>query len=100
LIQKLVDESDGFIPFNKTDLATCSSSVNKSSTASNRVKEIRDNWDWYQLTGLLKGWHCSNYRKASGTKWSEVITHLDRAELKLKLQSLIQGDVEVRPLRE
>jgi len=100
LIQKLVDESDGFIPFNKTHLATCSSSVNKTSTASNRVKEIRDNWDWYQLTGLLKGWHCSNYRKASGTKWSEVITRLDQAELKLKLQSLIQGDVEVRPLRE
>ena len=100
LVQQLVDESDGFIPFNKTHLATCSSSVNKTSTASNRVKEIRDNWDWYQLTGLLKGWHCSNYRKASGTKWSEVITHLDRAELKLKLQSLIQGDVEVRPFRE
>lgn len=100
LVQKLVDESDGFIPFNKVHLNSHCQSVNSPSTASNRVKEIKDNWDWYQSTGLFKGWHMLECRKFRVGRWSEVITCLDQAKLKLKLKFLIQGDVEVRPRRE
>jgi hypothetical protein len=99
LIQKLVDESCGFIPFNKDHLYSHAESVDSTGTASNRIKEIKDNWDWYQSTGLLKGWHMLEYRKYRVGMWSKVITCLDQDDLNLKLQSLIQADVEIQPLR-
>jgi hypothetical protein len=52
--------------------------------------------DWYQSTGLLKGWAMFKYRKARGPRWSEVITCLDQDDLKLKLRSLIKADVEIQ----
>jgi hypothetical protein len=96
LIQQLVDESDGYIPLNKTHLMSYSRSIRTTSVAANRIKKIKDNWNWYQSTGLLKGWTMFKYRKARGTRWSEVITCLDQDDLKLKLQSLIQADVEIQ----
>ena len=99
LIQQLVDESGDFIPLNKTHLTVHAKSIRTTSVAGNRIKEIKDNWDWYQSTGLLKGWHMFEYRKYRVGMWSKVITCLDHDDLKLKLQSLIQADVEIQPLR-
>ena len=96
LIQQLVDESNGYLPLNKTHLMSYSKSIRTTSVAANRIKEIKDNWDWYQSTGLLKDWHYFNYRKVRGPRWSEVITCLEQDDLKLKLQSLIQADVEIQ----
>jgi hypothetical protein len=100
LIQQLVDESGDFIPFNKNHLYSHAESVDSTGTASNRIKEIKDNWDWYQSTGLLKGWHMFEYRKYQVGMWSKVITCLDQDALKLKLRSLIQANVETQPLRD
>ena len=99
LIQQLVDESDGYIPLNKSHLMSHAKSIRTTSVAGNRIKEIKDNWNWYQSTGLLKGWYYINYRKVRGPRWSEVITCLDQDDLKLKLQSLIPANVEIQPLR-
>ena len=99
LIQQLVDESGDFIPLNKTHLTVHAKSIRTTSVAGNRIKEIKDNWNWYQSTGLLKGWYYINYRKVRGPRWSEVITCLDQDDLKLKLQSLIPANVEIQPLR-
>jgi len=96
LIQQLVDESCGFIPFNKKDLYSHAESVDSTGTASNRVKEIKENWDWYQSTGLLKGWYYFNYRKVGGTKCSEVITTLQLEVLKEGLITTTGVDIEVR----
>jgi len=96
LIQQLVDESCGFIPLHKGHLMAHARSIRTTSTASNRVKEMRGNWDWYQSTGLLKGWYYFNYRKVGGTKWSEVITTLPPEELKEGLITTTGVDIEVR----
>ena len=100
LIQQLADESGDFIPFNKDHLYSHAESVDSTGTASSRIKEIKDNWDWYQSTGLLKGWHMLEYRKYRVGMWSKVITCLDQDALKLKLRSLIQANVETQPLRD
>jgi len=96
LIQQLVDESDGYIPLNKTHLTAHARSIKTTSVAGNRIKKIKTNLDWYQSTGLLKGWAMFKYRKARGPRWSEVITCLDQDDLKLKLRSLIKADVEIQ----
>jgi len=96
LIQQLVDDSDGFIPFNKDHLHSHAESVDSSGTASNRIKEIKDNWDWYRSTGLLKGWYYFNYRKVRVGRWSEVITTLPPEELKERLEIMSGVDIEVR----
>ena len=42
-------------------------SVDSTSTASNSIKKIKDNWDLYQSIGLLKNWSRFKYRKVGGT---------------------------------
>jgi len=95
LIQQLVDESGGFIPLHKGHLMAHARSIRTTSTASNRVKEIKDNWDWYQSTGLLKDWSQFKYRKVGGTKWSEVICCIPEGDLSRKIGVLMGMDIEV-----
>ena len=75
LVQQLVDESGRFIPFNKKHLMAHAKSIRTTSVAGNRIKEIKDNWDWCQFTGLLKYWSRFKYRKVGGTKWNERSVH-------------------------
>ena len=98
LIQQLVDESGDFIPLNKTHLTVHAKSIRTTSVAGNRIKEIKDNWNWYQSSGLLKGWHMFEYRKVRGPRWSEVITALPQEELKEQLATMTGMDIEVRRL--
>jgi len=100
LIQQLVDESDGFIPFNKAHMAAHASSVGSTGTASDRIKEIKANWCWYQSTGLLKGWKAFKYRVIQPNKrspmWSDVITNMGSEELKVRLETLVGTTAEVK----
>ena len=95
LIQQLVDESDGFIPLNKTDLVSHVISIRTTSVAANRIKKIKDNWDWYQSTGMLKGWSQFKYRKIGGTKWSRVICCIPEDDLIKKIGLILDTRVEV-----
>ena len=95
LIQQLVDESDGFIPLNKTHLMSHAKSIRTTSVAANRIKKIKDNWDWYQSTGMLKGWSQFKYRKIGGTKWSRVICCLPEDDLIKKIGILMGARIEV-----
>ena len=95
MIQQLVDESDGFIPLNKTHLMSYSRSIRTTSVAAYRIKEIKDNWDWYQSTGLLKGWSQFRYRKTGGTKWSRVICCIPEDDLIKKIGLILDTRVEV-----
>ena len=97
-MQQLVDESGDFIPLNKTHLTVHAKSIRTTSVAGNRIKEIKDNWNWYQSSGLLKGWHMFEYRKVRGPRWSEVITALPQEELKEQLATMTGMDIEVRRL--
>ena len=96
LIQHLVDESDGYIPLNKTHLMSHVKSIRTTSVAANRIKEVKDNWDWYQSTGLLKDWYYFYYRQVRGPRWSEVITTLPQEELKEQLATMTGMDIEIR----
>jgi hypothetical protein len=95
LIQQLVDESDGYIPLNKTDLVSHVLSIRTTSVAANRIKKIKDNWDWYQSTGMLKGWSQFKYRKIGGTKWSRVICCIPEDDLIKKIGILMGARIEV-----
>jgi len=95
LIQQLVDESDGYIPLNKTDLVSHVISIRTTSVAANRIKKIKDNWGWYQSTGLLKGWSQFKYRKIGGTKWSRVICCIPEDDLIKKVGLILDTRVEV-----
>ena len=95
LIQQLVDESDGYIPLNKTDLVSHVISIRTTSVAANRIKKIKDNWDWYQSTGMLKGWSQFKYRKIGGTKWSRVICCIPEDDLIKKIGLILDTRVEV-----
>ncbi len=95
LIQQLVDESDGYIPLNKSHLMSHAKSIRTTSVAANRIKEIKHNWDWYQPTGLLKGWKLFKYRKVGGTKWSEVICCIPEDDLSRNIEILIGKRTEI-----
>ena len=94
LIQQLVDESNGFIPLNKKHLIIHAKSIRTERVASNRVKEIKTNWDWYQSTGILKGWSRLKYREVKGTKWSELLYCIPKDDLTKKLEVVLNKSVE------
>ena len=96
LIQKLIDESSGVVPFRKEHLNIHAQSVDSTSTAGNRIKEIKSNWDWYQSNGLLNGWYYFNYRKVCVGRWSEVVSTISHEVLKENLANMTGTNIQVR----
>ena len=85
----------GYIPLNKKHFMSYAKTIRTTSVAANRIKEIKDNWDWYRSAGLLKGWSQFKYRKIGGTKWSRVICCIPEDDLIKKIGILMGARIEV-----